>query len=242
MLRAIIWMVYFWVYLIFSLRYMVKVKWFERQNKIAQRDEFLHEKSMKWAKAMVAFTNSKVKVTGEENIPKEGGVLFVGNHQSNFDIPILLGFINKPKAFITKIELSKVPIFGTWMKYIGCIFIDRKDVRQSLTAINEGAERLKQGYSMVLFPEGTRSHDGNIQEFKPGSLKLATKSKVPIIPVTIKGSMNIMPKKGFVIRPANVEVIISPPVNIDPAFENNSNKIAEIVRNIIIGVNGSNSN
>ncbi|HEY5586189.1 MAG TPA: lysophospholipid acyltransferase family protein [Ruminiclostridium sp.] len=234
MIRAIIWMGYFWIYLVFTFVDMIKVKWLERQNKIAERDAFIHKRAMEWAKKMVAFTGSKITVTGEENIPKEGGVLFVGNHQSNFDIPILIGYINKPKAFITKSELSRVPIFSTWMKAIGCIFINRKNARQSLIAINQGAERLKQGYSIVIFPEGTRSQDGSVGEFKAGSLKLATKSKVPIIPVTIKGSMNIMPKKGFVIRPAAVEVIISPPVMIDPAIKNDSNQISEIVRNIII--------
>ena len=234
MIRAIIWFAYFWSYLFYTAFILIKVKALDKQNKLVQRDELTHETARKWAKAIVGFSGSSIKVIGQENIPKDGGVLFVANHQSNFDIPILIGFVTRPKGFIAKLELMKVPVFSSWMKYIGCIFIDRGDVRQSLKAIKEGAERLVEGHALVIFPEGTRSKDGIVGEFKPGSLKLAMKSKVPIIPVTIKGSMNMMPKDKFVVRPSKVEVIISPPIIIDEIYEKDSSKITEKVRNIII--------
>ena len=205
-----------------------------RQHKIAERDACAHIIARNWARSAIGFNGSKIHVTGIENIPKEGGVLFISNHQSNFDIPIFIGFVPRDKGFIAKLELLKVPSFGRWMKYIGCVFIDRKDPRQSLTALNQAAESLKAGHSLVIFPEGTRSADGTVGPFKPGSLKLAMKARVPIVPVTIKGSMGIMPKGSIIIRSASVEVIISQALIPDDFPAMDSNVIAEKVRGIII--------
>lgn len=205
-----------------------------RQHKTAERDACAHVIARNWARSAIGFNGSMIKVTGVENIPKEGGVLFISNHQSNFDIPIFIGFIPRDKGFIAKLELMKVPSFGRWMKYIGCIFIDRKDPRQSLTALNQAAESLKAGHSLVIFPEGTRSADGTVGPFKPGSLKLAMKARVPIVPVTIKGSINIMPKRSIIIRSASVEVIISPALIPDEMPGIDTNVIAEKIRGIII--------
>jgi len=119
------------------------------------------------------------------------------------------------------------------MKNLGCLFIDRRDARQSLTAISQAAERLKEGHSLVIFPEGTRSSDGKLGRFKPGSLKLGIKANVPIVPVTINGSKNIMPKGTSLIRSAEVEVIISPPLILDELAEKDPNSVTEKVRNII---------
>lgn len=205
-----------------------------RQGKIAERDACAHSIARKWAQSGLKMNGSLIHVTGVENVPKTGGVLFVANHQSNFDIPILIGHIPRDKGFIAKLELLKVPTFSRWMKYIGCIFIDRKDPRQSLSAINEAAEQLKAGHSIVIFPEGTRSADGTIGPFKAGGLRLAIKAAVPIVPVTISGSKNIMPKGTSIIRSAKVNVIISPPLLPYEFEELDSNQITEKVRSIII--------
>ena len=205
-----------------------------RQGKIAERDACAHAIARNWAKSGLKMNGSSIHVTGIENVPKTGGVLFVANHQSNFDIPILVGHVPRDKGFIAKLELLKVPSFSRWMKYIGCIFIDRKDARQSLTAINQAAERLKAGHSLVIFPEGTRSADGTVGPFKAGGLKLAMKARVPIVPVTINGSKNIMPKGSSLIKSAKVEVIVSPPVILDELKGMDSGQISELVRSIII--------
>ena len=205
-----------------------------RQGKIAERDACAHSIARNWAKSGLKMNGSSIHVTGIENVPKTGGVLFVANHQSNFDIPILVGHVPRDKGFIAKLELLKVPSFSRWMKYIGCIFIDRKDPRQSLTAIKNAAERLKAGHSIVIFPEGTRSADGTVGPFKAGGLRLAMKAGVPIVPVTISGSKNIMPKGSSLIKSAHVNVLISPPL-MPGEFKNmDSNQISEIVRNTII--------
>ncbi len=233
MIRAISLILYLGLYLIYSLFILVKVTYYHRKNRIEERDQLIFRTVKKWAKSMVSFGGAKVKVIGQENIPKEGAVLFVGNHQSNFDIPILLGFVDYPKGFIAKIELLKVPILSTWMQYMKCIFIDRRDIRQSLRAINQGVNYLKDGYSLVIFPEGTRSVNGELGDFKPGSLKLAIKAGVPIIPITIKDSFKLMDKSNFSIKPAAVEVIISKPFYVKHTQVKETKEMTDEVKRII---------
>jgi 1-acyl-sn-glycerol-3-phosphate acyltransferase len=204
-----------------------------RQGKNAQRDACAHDVARRWAQSGLSMNGSSIQVTGVENVPEAGGVLFVANHQSNFDIPILVGHVPRDKGFIAKLELLKVPSFSRWMKYLGCIFIDRNDARQSLTAINQAAEQLRTGHALVIFPEGTRSADGTLGVFKAGGLKLALKAKVPIVPVTISGSKNIMPKGSSIIRSANVKVIVSPALTFEEYKGLDSNEISEKIRNII---------
>jgi 1-acyl-sn-glycerol-3-phosphate acyltransferase len=116
-----------------------------------------------------------------------------------------------------------------------CVFMDRNDIRQSVQAINEGVDLLKQGYSMVIFPEGTRSKGETMGEFKQGSFKLATKAGVPIVPVAIKGSYKMMEEKGF-IRPASVEVIISKPISTEGLTREELQQLPDRVKEIISGL------
>jgi len=231
MLKTISWFAYLWWSMLTPRFQLMKLN---RQGKIVERDACAHAIARKWAQSGLAMNGSSIHVTGLENVPDTGGVLFVANHQSNFDIPIMTGYVPRDKGFIAKLELSKVPAFSRWMKYIGCIFIDRKDPRQSLTVINDAAIRLKEGHSLVIFPEGTRSADGTVGPFKAGGLRLAIKARVPIVPVTISGSKNIMPKGTSIIKSARVNVIISPPLHPDEYKRMDSNQISEKVRNIIV--------
>ncbi|AFS79651.1 1-acyl-sn-glycerol-3-phosphate acyltransferase PlsC [Gottschalkia acidurici 9a] len=233
MIRTIIWFIYFWVSLILLTPSLLKVKSLEESGKIEDKDKLVYKKVRNWAISLIKLSGCEVKVIGEENIPKEGNVLFVSNHQGNFDIPILLGYIEKSKGFVAKKELEKLPMVNKWMKAINCVFMDRTNPRESIKAIKDGIEILKRGYSLVIFPEGTRSKDGSLGEFKPGGLKLATKSEVPIVPVTIKGSNKIMEKGSLIIKPAKVEVIISPVVQVDNQSKNDTKELTETVRNII---------
>jgi len=225
------WFAYLWWSMLLPRFKLMKLN---RQGKIAERDACAHAIARKWAQSGLKMNGSSIHVSGVENVPETGGVLFVSNHQSNFDIPILVGHVPRDKGFIAKLELLKVPTFSRWMKYLGCIFIDRKDPRQSLTAISNAAESLKAGHSIVLFPEGTRSADGTVGPFKAGGLRLALKAGVPIVPVTISGSKNIMPKGSSIIKSARVNVIISPPLLPEEFKGMDSNQLSEKVRNSII--------
>lgn len=212
MFRTIIWFIYFWVYLIKVMPAYLKINRFFKAGKLQERDILVHTEVSKWAKALLKLAGARVKVTGAEHVPKDRAVLFVSNHQGNFDIPILLACIDKPKAFVAKVEILKLPLIRSWMKQMNCVFMDRGDMRQSLRVMSEATEYVKQGYSMCIFPEGTRSKGDAMGDFKAGSLRIATKANAPIVPVTIKGSYKLMEKNGFAIKPADVELIISEPV------------------------------
>lgn len=129
-----------------------------------------------------------VEVRGKENIPTDVPVLFVGNHRSYFDILIYHESIGTPVGFIAKKEMRKIPLLPLYMDDIGCLFLDRNDIRQGMETIKQGAEFMKMGHSMVLFPEGTRNQTDTLLPFKEGGYKMAEKSKSPIVPVAISGS------------------------------------------------------
>jgi 1-acyl-sn-glycerol-3-phosphate acyltransferase len=236
MLRTIIWFIWFGVSLLFTLPFLLVAKLLDWTGNTVARDKFVYKFTSIWAKSQVAMCGAKIEVYGEENLP-EGAALFISNHQSNFDIPIFMGYINRPKAFIAKIETARVPILASWMRLMMCVFMDRKDIRQSIEAINKGAEFLKQGYSTVIFPEGTRSKTGEMGEFKAGSFKLAFKSGVSIVPVAIKGSFDIMGKGSLLIKPALVEIEVLKPIEVSKlSKEEQKNlhiKVQELIQDTI---------
>ncbi len=214
MLRTIFWFLYFFGFLLYSIPTLNRVKKLDPTLNVQERDKIIHQLPQHWAKRLVDITRSQVKVNGTENLP-DGPVLFVSNHQGNFDIPVLLGYVNKPMGFISKVEVQKIPIVPRWMEVMNCVFINRKDRRQAILSIKEGAEKLKEGHSLVIFPEGTRSKGGEVAEFKAGSLRLATDSGVPIVPIAINGTYKIMEHSGLFMKPSNVEVSILPPIGTE---------------------------
>ncbi len=175
--------------------------------------EYTYGVAYRFAYSNIKLTGSKIHVIGTENIPKDRACLFVSNHQSHIDIGIFLGYIDTVKGFVSKAELSKLPIGNRWMKEIGCVFLDRADIKKSAKAINEAMQNLQNGHSMIIFPEGTRSKSSEMAEFKAGSFKLATKPKVPIVPVTIDGSYKILEDNKFpLIKAHDVYVTVHPPI------------------------------
>ncbi len=205
----------------------------DREGKIAERDILVNESVPAWARYVVSLAGGTVEVIGTENIPADTAVVFIGNHQGDFDIPILLGFINKPKAFISKIEVLKVPMLGNWMRLMQCTFMDRKDMRQSVRAMQEAVDTVKKGYSLVIFPEGHRSKGGPVGEFKAGSFKLAFKSGVPIVPVTIDGSWRLLEDKGS-LRKAHVRVTLHPAIPTEGLSRDEQTAMPEKIRDIIV--------
>lgn len=211
MLRSIVWFVYFFGYLIYSLPTIKKVEKIDTPMTVEEKDTLMHQKPKHWAKTLVKLTGSHIEVVGQEKIPN-GPVLFVSNHQGNFDVPILIGFLEKPLGFISKVEVKKIPLIPRWMEAMNCVFIDRKDRRKAVQSIRDGIATLKKGHSLVIFPEGTRSKGDEMGEFKKGGLRLATDSKVPVVPITISGSYKIMEEKKLGFQPAQVKVTVHDPI------------------------------
>ncbi len=147
-----------------------------------------------WAKVIVRVSGVKVKIEGLEHVRGEGPYLFMSNHQGAYDIFALEGHLPFHFKWLAKRELFSIPVLGWAMAAAGYISIDREGTRKTVEAMNEAARKIREGMSVVIFPEGSRSPDGSIQPFKKGGFTLAIKSKVPIIPVSIIGSREIMPK------------------------------------------------
>lgn len=146
-------------------------------------------KVIRWAFSTILWiVGVKVNAIGQENIPTDQPVLFVSNHRSNLDILATQTSCGVPVGFVSKKELGKVPLFGLWMQDIGCVFLDRANIKSAIKVMTEGAEHIKLGCSMQICPEGTRGHAEGMKEFKDGSLKIATKAMAPVVPVAVIGT------------------------------------------------------
>ena len=233
MIRTIIWFIYFWLYLVYLIPSLQKVKKLDKAGNIKERDMIINNVARKWSQALLKVAGVTVNVSGSENVPDNEAVVFVSNHQGNFDIPILLASIEKPKSFIAKTEIANLPLISTWMKYMNCVFMDRSDIRQSLKVISQASDYVKEGYSMAIFPEGTRSKGKEMGEFKPGSMKLALKAEATIVPVAIRGSYKIMEENGFIIKPGLVEVVIAEAIPTKNLTKEQTRNLPDQVRSII---------
>lgn len=192
MIRTIIWFIWFFLSLIISIPFLIRVKYLSKKGRIEDSNNLANKTITLWANSLLKLAGVKINVHGIENLPKDRTVLFVGNHQGNFDIPIYISVIPNLIGFISKIEVEKIPLITGWMNAMHCVFMDRSSLRKSSEAIIQGIKILKAGHSLVVFPEGTRSKGDKMGEFKAGSFKLATKSKCPIVPITMNGSYKIM--------------------------------------------------
>lgn len=232
MLRTIVWFIHFWLYLIVQYPKQRHAMRLDREGKIAERDAFVAEVSRQWACSMVKTGGGQVVLTGNEHVPEEGPVVFISNHQGNFDIPILIGYVARPKALVSKIEVLRMPFVRTWMKLMQCQFMDRKDLRQSVRVIAESVEVVKNGYPMVIFPEGTRSKSDAIGSFKHGSFRLALASGAPIVPVSIDGSWRLLEERGY-MTPGVVHVTVHPPVPTVHLSKEEQHALPDTIRDII---------
>lgn len=136
-------------------------------------------------------TGAKVRYIGFEKIPADTPVLYVANHESFFDVIFSLTRLPGRICFIAKRSFEKIPIFAQALQLYDTLFIDRDDIKQGLKTILEAIERVRAGMSVFIFPEGTRSRDGKMNEFKEGSMKIATKSGCPIVPIAISNTANV---------------------------------------------------
>jgi 1-acyl-sn-glycerol-3-phosphate acyltransferase len=186
-----------------------------------------------WARMIIFLTGCPVAVTGRENIPAAGGVCFVSNHGSIFDILLALAYIGRPFGFIAKKELVFLPLLDMWIFMLGGLFIDRKQPRKALKTINTGIKRLRAGGGMLIFPEGHRSRGEGVLPFRSGAFKLATQSGVPIVPVSIRGSYDVFERKGL-IDAVPVGLVFGAPIStgaISP--ENRRQILADQVKAVI---------
>lgn len=167
-----------------------------------------------WAPKVLAQAGVSVVVTGTEHLPQNQPCIYIMNHQSNFDVPAVFMALPVPICFVSKAELRKIPIFGHAMDALGMIFIDRSNPARAIESIKNGAELIRGGVNVMAFPEGTRSPDGEVGRFKRGIFTLAMEAKVPIVPMAIDGSWDVLPPGVVVPRSGEMRVRIGQPIEV----------------------------
>ena len=193
----------------------------------------VHKVARIWARGILFVSRIKVTVNGLANIDPTQSYVYMSNHQSNFDIPVLLAYLPVQFRWLAKAELFKIPIFGRAMRGAGYVKIDRFNQEAAFESINEAARKMKNGVSVMIFPEGTRSLDGNLRSFKKGGFIMAVDAGVPIVPVVIKGTWPIMDKSSLRINTGEVSLNIETPIATTDYTRENKDDLIQSVRAVI---------
>lgn len=212
MIRLIITVIFVVFFLLFSYL-LFPIEWvIGKINKKVK--DYSSLRIVQWAfRVVLAISGTRLTIIGKENIPEEA-TLFVGNHRSFFDIVILYTLCDRLTGFVAKNSLEKVPSLRVWMRYLYCLFLDRKDVKQGMKIILQAIDYVKQGVSIFIFPEGTRNNgeELSILPFKEGSFKIALKTGCPIVPVSINHSIDIFESHLPKIKKTHVVVEYGKPI------------------------------
>ena len=186
-----------------------------------------------WARFILAASRIKVEVIGLSNIDPSKSYIYMSNHQGNFDIPILQAYLSVQFRWLAKAELFNIPVFGYAMRRAGHISIDRSDRKSAFKSLSNAARIIQNGVSVLIFPEGTRSSDGNIRQFKKGGFILAVDSGVPVVPVIIHGLWPLMLKNRVFVRPGNVLIEIKKPIESAEYTRKTKDDLLKKVRYVI---------
>jgi len=168
-----------------------------------------------WCLARVSFVD--VRVEGRERLEPGRSYVLLANHQGYYDILALYGFLRRQFRWVIKQEIRSVPFLGWGCAAIGHIFVDRSDSRRALASLEAAKPQLRGGVSVVFFPEGTRSPDGRLGRFKRGGFRMAEQLGLAIVPVSISGSYEVLPRGCALPRPGRIRVVLHPPLEPDPS-------------------------
>lgn len=190
---------------------------------------------VKWAiRRILQMTGVKVIVLGEENVPLDTAVLYVGNHRSIFDILLTYVRVPRPTGYVSKKEMDKWPLINIWMRHLHCLFLDRSNIKEGLKTILAAVEKVKSGISICIFPEGTRNKTPDtFLPFHEGSFKIAEKGEVPIVPITIVNSAAIFEDHFPRIEKTTVILEYGKPIDVKELDKETRKHIGAYVRDII---------
>ena len=189
-----------------------------------------------WSRGILNGTGGRLSGEGLDNIPKEGPCVFVANHRSYYDIPLLLASLDKPYGILAKEELEKIPLLSRWMKLLGCVFVQRDDVRASVRALNDATAIVESGRSFIIFPAGTRckGEEGGAGEFKAGAFRIAVKTDTPAVPVAISGARGLFEAHGNRTTPGTVRIRVLPPIQTAGMSRAEQKELPAAVRQTIL--------
>lgn len=201
---------------------------------VTRNSNWAHLIGRLWGNVNLWAAGVRVRIRGLENLKPHQPYVFLSNHQGWFDIFTLLGKLPFQFRWLAKEELFKVFVLGPAMRAAGYIPIDRSDRRKALESLHHAALKVQEGTSVVIFPEGTRSPDGRLQEFKKGGFILAIKSQQPIAAIAISGSHHVFPKRGtWVIQPGTIDVSIAEPISTRDLKAKDNDMLVHTVRETI---------
>lgn len=186
-----------------------------------------------WSRWCAGITPMWVRVEGRENLDPATSYVIVSNHLSAYDIFLLYGWIGTKFKWVMKKELRAVPIIGFFCARMGHIYIDRADPKGAIATIRKARGKIQNGTSVLFFPEGTRSRNGRMGRFKKGAFKMALDLHIPVLPVTIRGTDQVLPTKTMDLFPGSADLIIHPPVSVDGYDDANMEQLMDRVRSII---------
>jgi len=175
----------------------------------------IHRYARAWGWLIIKSCGVRASLSGEDQIVPGGPYIFMANHQGAFDIFVLLACLTVDFKWIAREEIFKIPIIGWAMRAAGYISIDRRGRKKAVRSIERAVARIQEGTSVLVFPEGTRSPDGKIHAFKKGGFTLAVKAGVPIVPISIRGSREVLPRGSLKVTPGEIEVIVGQPIRTD---------------------------
>ncbi|GAA5125839.1 lysophospholipid acyltransferase family protein [Alloalcanivorax gelatiniphagus] len=189
-----------------------------------------------WSRLGLLLSGVQVRLHGLEHLDPKQSYVIVANHLSQFDIWVLYGHLNKDFRWVMKQELRKVPVIGPCCALLGHIFIDRGDSRAAQASLESAKARLVDGTSILFFPEGTRSRDGELRRFKKGAFRMARDLDLPLLPVTLTGTREILPPDSLRMHPGTVALTLHAPVTVDGDDEAALDQAVERCRSAIAGV------
>lgn len=192
--------------------------------------------AMRFEFRLLAFlSGARVHITGMENIPKDEAVLYIGNHNSFYDIIVTYYLFPGYTAMISKKEWEKIPVLAWWMKLLHNLFLDREDIKQGLKVILAAIEEVKSGYSICIYPEGTRNKtEEDMMQFHEGSFKIATKTGCAVIPVTMYNMESLFEKHFPIVKAADVYVDFGRPIRPDELQDEDKKHIGAYTRSIML--------
>lgn len=232
MIRLILIALFLILYLLLSLPILAAYWLYAKKNQYAA--DMARLRMVQWAFKMILFFGGvRLTVIGEEHVPADRAVLYVGNHRSFFDTVITYTRCPGLTGYVAKDSIKKVPILSIWMKRLYCLFLDRDNIKEGLKTILTGIDQIKNGISMCIFPEGTRSRGENeldMLPFKEGSLKMAEKTGCPIIPMALTGTADIFEKHLPWIRSADVTLQYGEPIYPKELSKEDQKKLGNYTR------------
>lgn len=211
MLKSLFWAAWLFAFIIGRLPAYLRAKRLLRQGRTQEAQAVVDRQIYLWTSRLMKHIKMDVTIEGSENLPPKGQpAIFVCNHQSYLDIVILLSDLNGPHGFMAKESLAKIPFLGGWVRLIGCVLVEREDIRAAAAAMRAAEEHVEAGRSLIIFPEGTRSMSDEMGEFKGGAVRIALKTGAPIVPVAIDGAWKALEGNRYRVQPTQPRMVILP--------------------------------